>query len=795
MRLRQGVRVLLWISAWLRPRLGLLRAARWTAALCVCGCSVYEPGLLPIEGRPSRASAGAGATFVPRPAGAVQATPECTGSRPTCVRDHAAISCAAGSCRLLSCQGAYRDCDGRADNGCEADLSSNAHCGRCGASCSFAHGVGHCAQGRCALLGCHPGYADCDGNAANGCESALDSPGSCGACGRVCAADRPQASAVCRAGQCVLQCRAGYGDCNARAEDGCEQPLTAAGACGPCTSLSCVGPRVTSVDCASGPCEITSCALGFEDCNGSVQDGCEADLLAAANCGSCFASCSLPHVAATRCESGVAGRDAQCAIDRSCGPDELDCDLTRKRGCAEGYADCDGATENGCETDLRRLNHCGGCGSSCVSPRELSECRGGMCVSTGCAAGHARCAAQGECLSLQDDPQNCGACGRSCPSSAAYCAGGRCTTLACNPGSADCDGDARNRCETGLNALDHCGGCDVRCGPLPHARSVSCRDGTCQIGSCDAGFADCDGDPKNGCEVSLDTDDDCGGCGMACHFPQGVGQCRDRKCALVGCTPGRGDCNRSPADGCEHDLRTTDSCGRCGHNCNALPHVAAGSCSGGTCQVERCQPNFADCDGLPDNGCEADLRLATSCGSCQNDCSKLANVAGASCDSGRCVGLTCSTGFGDCNADRRDGCERPLSSVTDCGACQRRCQPAHAPAECSAGVCGHGACEPGYADCDGNAENGCEARLDSPNHCGACGNACEGGAPCKNGQCGCARDAQCGPGESCCNNECLNTVGTCFPFPCIPGTAKPENNANCGGCGQACLLFCCGPLL
>jgi hypothetical protein len=309
-----------------------------------------------------------------------------------------------------------------------------------------------------------------------------------------------------------------------------------------------------------------------------------------------------------------------------------------------------------------------------------------------------------------------------------------------------------------------------------------------------ANCSPCDQDPKNGCEVSLDTQDDCGGCGVSCHFPQGQADCRDRKCVLVGCSQGRGDCNASPEDGCEDDLRSDESCGRCGHNCNTLPHVAAGSCRGGTCEV-GCQPNFADCDGLPNNGCEADLTSATSCGSCQNDCSQLANVAGDACMSGRCVGLTCNAGFGDCNADPKDGCERPLNTLNDCGACARHCQPANARADCSAGTCTHQSCDAGYGDCDGNIENGCESRLDSPRHCGGCGMACEAGAPCKQGKCGCASDAQCGTGESCCNNECLDTVGECFPFPCIPGTARPNNYANCGGCGDVCLLFCCGPLL
>jgi hypothetical protein len=46
-------------------------------------------------------------------------------------------------------------------------------------------------------------------------------------------------------------------------------------------------------------------------------------------------------------------------------------------------------------------------------------------------------------------------------------------------------------------------------------------------------------------------------------------------------------------------------------------------------------------------------------------------------------------------------------------------------------------CPPHRADCDGNADNGCEVHLknDSDN-CGECGHACQSGDHCSNGECG-----------------------------------------------------------
>lgn len=45
-------------------------------------------------------------------------------------------------------------------------------------------------------------------------------------------------------------------------------------------------------------------------------------------------------------------------------------------------------------------------------------------------------------------------------------------------------------------------------------------------------------------------------------------------------------------------------------------------------------------------------------------------------------------------------------------------------------------CAKNTADCDGLAQNGCEAHLNSDAaHCGACGQSCKAGAKCKEGKC------------------------------------------------------------
>ena len=49
------------------------------------------------------------------------------------------------------------------------------NCGLCDKACAFPNAVSKCALGQCAVASCTPGFVDCDGNAANGCECPTDS--------------------------------------------------------------------------------------------------------------------------------------------------------------------------------------------------------------------------------------------------------------------------------------------------------------------------------------------------------------------------------------------------------------------------------------------------------------------------------------------------------------------------------------------------------------------------------------------------------------------------------------------
>jgi hypothetical protein len=111
--------------------------------------------------------------------------------------------------------------------------------------------------------------------------------------------------------------------------------------------------------------------------------------------------------------------------------------------------------------------------------------------------------------------------------------------------------------------------------------------------------------------------------------------------------------------------------------------------------------------------------------------------------------LSCNPGWGDCDGQYTNGCETPLTTTSNCGACNNACSLANASAACSATGCTIASCNAGYADCDGNASNGCETDLSSPSSCGACGNVCPTGDTCNAGTC-IPPAAYCGDGI--CNN-------------------------------------------
>jgi hypothetical protein len=72
------------------------------------------------------------------------------------------------------------------------------------------------------------------------------------------------------------------------------------------------------------------------------------------------------------------------------------------------------------------------------------------------------------------------------------------------------------QCKNLGNDNNNCGSCGHACGTAPNA-TLGCSGGVCQITSCAPGYADCDGNPANGCETDINNDSqNCGACGYKC---------------------------------------------------------------------------------------------------------------------------------------------------------------------------------------------------------------------------------------------------------------------------------------
>lgn len=338
-----------------------------------------------------------------------------------------------------------------------------------------------------------------------------------------------------------------------------------------------------------------------------------------------------------------------------------------------------------------------------------------------------------------------------------YCPSDKCPApwVTCPDSRFPCDVDIRSD-------VDNCGACGYRCPESGRGEAkFRCIDGTCVMscGTEATSNIDCDGIPDNGCETKPTTNDNCGGCGIACTDP-------DKSCIYTsqgyrcGCPDGMIRCfDPNFGDLC-FDPKTDDAnCGGCGNACDPAgdgseppPNTRFG-CVGGKCNQPKCEKTFGtyflDCDGditqPSSNGCETDAWSNESCGGCGNAC-----PGGQECQGNEALSPTCSCPDGMtycpyvCVGDLcvAGKCVDITVDKDNCGACGNACprvntnDPLSAPT-CSYGTCGT-ECISGHADCNGNPADDCEVdtRVD-PRNCGGCGIACDAkaGQACVGGRC------------------------------------------------------------
>lgn len=233
-------------------------------------------------------------------------------------------------------------------------------------------------------------------------------------------------------------------------------------------------------------------------------------------------------------------------------------------------------------------------------------------------------AGRGECVDLETDSENCGACGAECEPDQT-CEHGRC--FGCEEGETRCgtvcadlsssashcgacwaDCGAGEECVNGeCQSLDLCGGeeCGAdeecvndRCEALP-----PCGDGACE---CEEGLSQCG-------QRCFDLETDARHCGSCSNLCDAGLECVDGQCA---CPGGMLAC----WSGCLDPTSDPLNCGACGALCENSTFCEEGEC--------RCPEGLASCDGT----C-VDLEASRfHCGDCGTKCGETESCVAGSCE-------------------------------------------------------------------------------------------------------------------------------------------------------------------
>lgn len=115
-----------------------------------------------------------------------------------CSFPNATAACTGGKCAIDACDHNFADCDGDASNGCEVNLAIDMnHCGACGTPCSLPHASASCIGGKCIQSTCDTGWSMCNSVA---CDVDITSdPKNCGGCGKACPSGNGCAASSCYA--------------------------------------------------------------------------------------------------------------------------------------------------------------------------------------------------------------------------------------------------------------------------------------------------------------------------------------------------------------------------------------------------------------------------------------------------------------------------------------------------------------------------------------------------------------------------------------------------------------------
>jgi len=405
-----------------------------------------------------------------------------------------------GATNDMTCNNRDDNCNGTRDEDVNLCTDVN-NCGGCGRVCVLPHvrnyacvrtdgmTTGACTAANTACRpattnGCEPNFYDLDNNPMNGCEYA-------------CTPSTPPTET----------CDGRDNNCNGMIDEGNpgggQTCGTAEGECRTGTTRCSMGRTVCDNEITPSP---ETCNGRDDDCNGVTDNAVnQTDTRVGGPCGMTRGEC---RAGTNACVNGaLVCMNAVNSVPETCNGRDDDCDGNVDNGIASGGA-C-GMTRGQCRAGTL-------------------QCSGGTMVCTGAVGQTLETCNQldddcdgstDEDFDKQNDPNNCGVCGRTCTAisnAVTGCMGGNCVLRQCAPGFYNLDRIDSNGCEYACQftgAAEVCNGLDDDCdGSTDEARSASEPLGVLAP----SGFCRSTG-PCNGATVSCQ-----GTRGFVCNYPSTV---------------------------------------------------------------------------------------------------------------------------------------------------------------------------------------------------------------------------------------------------------------------------------
>jgi hypothetical protein len=187
------------------------------------------------------------------------------------------------------------------------------------------------------------------------------------------------------------------------------------------------------------------------------------------------------------------------------------------------------------------------------------------------------------------------------------------------------------------------------------------------------------------------------------------------------------------------------------------------------------------CNSLNDNNCP--IVCGNGYREAGETCDDGDTTGGDGCSSSCAVesGWTCSSSHPSiCTHDCVVDCTGKECGANNCntGSCGS-CENAHGTNNCLNGICSP-SCSSGYGNCDGIRTNGCETQLGTASNCASCGNACSSGT-CSNGVCISTCTNDCTANQRECSGSGYRTCGSYDSDSCLDWSSVTACSNGCSG--------------